>query len=230
MTVATAPAPTRFARSHPGRAVKRGIARRYAAERRFRALRHRGDLCSASCSSAILFTNHLQGLHGVRADHVQARRHARPRSHRSRRHARAERAASRPTTRCWPRARSRSALGVDPANKPQMKEVGGASVHATSTSQSARWCSPIRSLIGKTRADLACSRAAVSTRCSRASSIATLPAETRKLSDQQVDWIDKADRRPASSPSASTPASSPTATRATRRPPASAARSSARSS
>ena len=63
---------------------------------------------------------------------------------------------------------------------------------------SATWCWPIRSLIGKTRADLTCSpHGNVDCAPQRPDRPRASPEGTRKLYDQQLGWIDKLRPRPA---------------------------------
>jgi phosphate transport system permease protein len=83
-----------------------------------------------------------------------------------------------------------TALGVDPANKPQMKEVGALlSKDVDVEIRKVVQADPL--LIGKTVPIWVLASGRVDSLL-KGQLDRKLPAETRKLSDQQVEWIDKA--------------------------------------
>jgi phosphate transport system permease protein len=188
MTVATAPAPTRFAPRTEAE-VKRGIARRYAAERRFR-LYGIAAILFGLAFLAILFTSIISK--GYTA-FVQSS---------FKLNVALDRAVIDPSGTHEPSALQTAdytllarralatALGVDPANKPQMKEVG-ALLSKDVDVEIRKVVQADPTLIGKTVPVWVLASGRVDSLL-KGQLDRKLPPETRKLSDQQVEWLDKA--------------------------------------
>ena len=191
MTVATAPSPDQVRTSAPQAEVKRGIARRYAAERRFR-LYGIAAILFGLAFLAILFTSIIsKGYTAFLQSSFKLNVALDPRRHRSFGHARAERAADgRLPVAGAPRAceGARRRSGEQAADASEVGALLSKDVDVEIRKVGAS--RPARSSARRCRSG--CSRAAVSTRLLKGQLDRKLPPETRKLSDQQVDWIDKA--------------------------------------
>jgi phosphate transport system permease protein len=188
MTVATAPAPTRFAPRTEAE-VKRGIARRYAAERRFR-LYGIAAILFGLAFLAILFTSIISKGYtafvqssfklNVMLDHAvidPSGTHD-------------QNALQAADYTVLARRALATALGVDQADKPQMKEVAGLlSKDVDVEIRKVVQADPL--LIGKTVPIWVLASGRVDSLL-KGQLERKLPPETRKLSDQQVEWIDKA--------------------------------------
>jgi phosphate transport system permease protein len=188
MTVATAPAPTKFAPRTEAE-VKRGIARRYAAERRFR-LYGIAAILFGLAFLAILFTSIISKGYtafvqsSFKLNVMLDRAVIDPSGTHD------QNALQAADYTLLARRALATALGVDPANKPQMKEVAGLlSKDVDVEIRKVVQADPL--LIGKTVPIWVLASGRVDSLL-KGQLDRKLPPETRKLSDQQVEWIDKA--------------------------------------
>ncbi|MGZ5824360.1 MAG: phosphate ABC transporter permease PstA, partial [Hyphomicrobium sp.] len=188
MTVATAPAPTRFAPRTQAE-VKRGIARRYAAERRFR-LYGIAAILFGLAFLAILFTSIISKGYTAFVQSSFKLNVALDRVVIDPSGTHEQSALQTADYTLLVRRALATALGVDPANKPQMKEVGALlSKDVDIEIRKAVEADPL--LIGKTLPIWVLASGRVDSLL-KGQLDRKLPPETRKLSDQQVEWIDKA--------------------------------------
>ncbi|MGZ5851557.1 MAG: phosphate ABC transporter permease PstA [Hyphomicrobium sp.] len=188
MTVATAPAPTRFAPRTQAE-VKRGIARRYAAERRFR-LYGIAAILFGLAFLAILFTSIISKGYTAFVQSSFKLNVALDRVVIDPSGTHEQSALQTADYTLLVRRALATALGVDPANKPQMKEVGALlSKDVDIEIRKAVQADPL--LIGKTLPIWVLASGRVDSLL-KGQLDRKLPPETRKLSDQQVEWIDKA--------------------------------------
>jgi phosphate transport system permease protein len=188
MTVATAPAPTRFAPRTQAE-VKRGIARRYAAERRFR-LYGIAAILFGLAFLAILFTSIISKGYTAFVQSSFKLNVALDRAVIDPSGTHEQSALQTADYTLLVRRALATALGVDPANKPQMKEVGALlSKDVDVEIRKAVQADPL--LIGKTLPIWVLASGRVDSLL-KGQLDRKLPPETRKLSDQQVEWIDKA--------------------------------------
>ncbi len=188
MTVATAPAPTKFAPRTEAE-VKRGIARRYAAERRFR-LYGIAAILFGLAFLAILFTSIISKGYtafvqsSFKLNVMLDRAVIDPSGTHD------QNALQAADYTLLARRALATALGVYPANKPQMKEVAGLlSKDVDVEIRKVVQADPL--LIGKTVPIWVLASGRVDSLL-KGQLDRKLPPETRKLSDQQVEWIDKA--------------------------------------
>ena len=188
MTVATAPAPMGLARSSDAE-IKRRIAKRYAAERRFK-LYGVAAILFGLAFLAILFGSIISK--GYTA-FVQSSFKLNVNLDRAVIDPSGTREASTIQSADYTLLAKRAlatALGVDPSNKPQMKEVGALlSKDVDLTIRKVVQGDP--SLIGKTVPIWVLASGRVDSLL-KGQLDRKLPPETRKISDQQVEWIDKA--------------------------------------
>jgi phosphate transport system permease protein len=188
MTVATAPAPCRFSPRTEAE-VKRGIARRYAAERRFRRYGIAAILFGL-VFLVILFTSiFLKGYTAFVQSSFKL-------------NVTLDRAVIDPSGTHDPSALRTadytllakralaSALGIDTANKPQMREAG-ALLSSDVDVDIHKVVEADPSLIGKTVPIWVHASGRVDSLV-KGQLDRDLPPETRKISEQQLAWIDKA--------------------------------------
>ena len=188
MTVATAPAPTRFAPRTEAE-VKRGIARRYAAERRFR-LYGIAAILFGLAFLAILFTSIISKGYTAFVQSSFKLNVTLDRAVIDPSGTHDQNALQTADYTLLARRALATALGVDPANKPQMKEVSALlSKDVDVEIRKVVQADPL--LIGKTVPIWVLASGRVDSLL-KGQLDRKLPPETRKLSDQQVEWIDKA--------------------------------------
>jgi phosphate transport system permease protein len=191
MTAETAPAPMGLARSSDAE-IKRRIARRYAAERRFRIYGIAAILFGLVFLVILFGSIFLKGYTAFVQSSFQLnvfldRSVIDPSGTR-------EQSALRTAdyTLLAKRALA-SALGVDTENKPQMREAGALLSSAVDV-EIRKVVEADPSLIGKTVPIWVLASGRVDSLL-KGQLDRKLPPETRRLSDQQVEWLDKATAR-----------------------------------